>query len=232
MNAHRPPMPLAALTLIAGLIGLLASTAQAQERRGRGHPEHGAHWQLDQRYHHDHYYPQRGYSVGALPGGAIRVGYGQAHWFFHGGVWFRPWGGRYVVGVPPFGILLPLLPLAYTTLWLAGNPYYYANGVYYAPAPSQGYVVVAPPPGIESAQTGTTPSTPGTSPGMAAPGPAANAPPEPIVYPRIGQSPAQTESDRQECNRWATTQPSAMADGSVFQRAVAACLDGRGYTVR
>jgi hypothetical protein len=56
--------------------------------------------------------------------------------------------------------------------------------------------------------------------------------PDPVIYPRSGQSPQQTEADRQECNRWATTQPSAMAEASVFQRAVEACMDGRGYTLR
>ena len=56
--------------------------------------------------------------------------------------------------------------------------------------------------------------------------------PDPIIYPRNGQSAAQTEADRQECNRWATTQPSAVADASVFQRAVEACMDGRGYTMK
>ncbi len=55
---------------------------------------------------------------------------------------------------------------------------------------------------------------------------------DPIFYPRNGQSPAQTEADRQDCNRWATTQPRAMADASVFQRATFACMDGRGYTAR
>ena len=58
------------------------------------------------------------------------------------------------------------------------------------------------------------------------------APPEPIVYPSGGQSPAQTEADRQACHRWATTQPGALADASVFHRATLACLAGRGYTVR
>jgi hypothetical protein len=62
-----------------------------------------------------------------------------------------------------------------------------------------------------------------------APVPAA---PEPIIYPRDGQSPAQTEADRQACNRWATSQPKAMADASVFHRATLACMEGRGYTVR
>lgn len=58
------------------------------------------------------------------------------------------------------------------------------------------------------------------------------APPEPIVYPSGGQSPAQTEADRQACHRWATTQPGALADASVFHRATLACLAGRGYIVR
>ncbi|MFA6262652.1 MAG: hypothetical protein WC760_14400, partial [Bacteroidia bacterium] len=56
--------------------------------------------------------------------------------------------------------------------------------------------------------------------------------PDPEIYPRNGQSAQQTEGDRQECNRWAVTQPSAVADASVFQRAVEACMDGRGYTMR
>lgn len=56
--------------------------------------------------------------------------------------------------------------------------------------------------------------------------------PEPVIYPRQGQSPAQTEADRQDCNRWATTQPGAMADAGLFHRATMACLDGRGYTMR
>ena len=56
--------------------------------------------------------------------------------------------------------------------------------------------------------------------------------PDPIIYPRNGQNAQQTEADRQACNRWATTQPAAMADASVFQRAVEACMDARGYTLR
>lgn len=56
--------------------------------------------------------------------------------------------------------------------------------------------------------------------------------PDPIFYPRMGQSAVLTEADRQACNRWATTQPTAMAEASVFQRAILACMDGRGYTSR
>lgn len=56
--------------------------------------------------------------------------------------------------------------------------------------------------------------------------------PEPVIYPRNGQSNEQLEADNRECNRWATTQQAAMADASVFNRAVEACMDGRGYTLR
>lgn len=56
--------------------------------------------------------------------------------------------------------------------------------------------------------------------------------PAPVIYPRQGQSNEQLEYDHRSCNQWATTQPSAMADGSVFRRAVEACMDGRGYSMR
>ena len=175
--------------------------------------------QLDQRYHHDHYYPPRGYATPRLPGGSVSIVHGGSNYFFHGGVWFRPYGGRFVVIAPPLGVIVPLLPLAYVTLSIAGAPYYYANGAYYSPVPGQGYAVVAPPPGADAVQPAPPPPPP-------------KALPDPIIYPRNGQSASQTEADRQECNRWATTQPTALADATVFQRAVAACMDGRGYTVR
>ena len=203
------------------VLACLSSAVPAQERPPHHAPmvRHEPQLLIDERYHHDHYYPPHGNAVPALPGGSISIGYRGSNYFFHGGVWFRPLGGRFIVSVPPVGIVVPLLPPAYVTLWIAGAPYYYANGVYYAAAPGQGYAVVAPPPGADAAQ-----------PVPAAPAPKAL--PEPILYPRNAQSPAQTEADRQECNRWATSQPTAMTDAQVFQRAVAACMDGRGYTVR
>jgi hypothetical protein len=55
--------------------------------------------------------------------------------------------------------------------------------------------------------------------------------PEPVIVPRRGQGPGQTERDRQACNRWATTLPAAMADAAEFERAAAACMESRDYTV-
>jgi hypothetical protein len=66
----------------------------------------------------------------------------------------------------------------------------------------------------------------------AAPAQVAPAGPNPIFYPKNSQDAGQTEADRQECNRWAATQPAALLDASVFQRATYACMEGRGYTVK
>lgn len=97
-------------------------------------------------------------------------------------------------------------------------------GTYYLTRPD--YVVV------DSAPTVVYTPPPVTVQQAPQPVPRAAAQPDPIFYPRSGQSAAQTEADRQECNRWATTQPSAMADASVFHRATLACMDGKGYTSR
>lgn len=84
-------------------------------------------------------------------------------------------------------------------------------------------VVYAPPPPPPPVQTVYVPA-PVVS--------AAPSRPAPVIYPRNGQSAEQLETDHRDCNRWATTQQAAMADSSVFNRAVDACMDGRGYTLR
>ena len=114
-----------------------------------------------------------------LPYGAVAYGRGHGRYWYGGGLWYRPWGPRYMVVAPPVG-----------------------------------YGVAAEPV-LEPAPISVEPSRP-----------------DPVIYPRNGQSAQQTEYDRQECNRWATTQQAAMADAGVFQRAVEACMDGRGYTTR
>jgi len=207
-------------------------------------PYRSEHWVLDSRFHHNHYYPAPGYSVTALPPGHLDIRIRGGHLFFSAGVWFRPEGRRYVVVEPPPGAFIPLLPPAYTTIWIGSSPYYYANGVYYNAAPSGGYVVAAPPP--ESAVV----MLPPPPPAMVAPPPppsvAAPAPfPPPsedglIVYPKNGQSAAQVAADRLECTRWAVNQTgydpvrSSPSDTlrSDFQRAASACLEAHGYTVR
>ncbi len=207
---------------VALALGSALAAAQSHGHEGHGsrygppRPGPGPGFALDARYHHDHYYPAPGYVARGLPTGAVFVG---GRYWFHGGVWYQPYGPSYRVIVPPVGVIVPVLPSAYVTLRIGGLPYYYANGVYYSTAVGEpGYVVVAPPPAAPAVQPVVVSPTPPK--------------PDPIIYPRNGQSSAQTEADRQECNRWATTQPSAMNDANIFNRAVEACMDGRGYSMR
>ncbi len=100
------------------------------------------------------------------------------------------------------------------------------GALYYGTRSYPDVIVTAPPPVVYYG--GPVPQS------MASPVivPTLPAAPDPVFYPRNGQSPGQTEQDRQDCNRWATTLPSAMADASVFHRATMACMDGRGYSSR
>lgn len=199
-------------------------------------------WEFDARFRHDRFYPRRGSVINALPPGYSRYRFRSNNFYFYGGVWFRNVGLNYVVTLPPAGIYISALPPDYTTLWIDSVPYYYANGVYYTQAlDAPGYVVTDPPLGIDTATVQSAPPSaaivvpsPETSPGAAVDS-------EPLfVYPRSGQSEAQTVKDRNECNQWGSGQTgfdpaSGTADEqqrSNYRRAVGACLEGRGYTVK
>lgn len=215
------------------------------------------HWRLDNRYNHDRYYPARGYVVSTLPVGNIGITFGGARYYHHAGVWFRSRGPRFVVVAPPFGIVIPFLPYGYSTVWVGRDPYYYADDVYYVSSLG-GYRVVQAPPvnDIIVEEQMPTSTVVDTAPGVPVPQPLQNAPavtntapagktatitPETLfVYPKTGQTATQTSFDRIECDRWAVSQtgfePSQPSNDparrSIFLRAAAACLEGRGYTVK
>ena len=72
---------------------------------------------------------------------------------------------------PPVGVVVPVLPAGYTTVYTAGVPYYYANDVYYVQQPG-GYAVAEPP---MLASENPPPPSPAPQPGSAAaPGSAGN----------------------------------------------------------
>lgn len=72
---------------------------------------------------------------------------------------------------------------------------------------------------------------PGVTYGVARPVPAPAAP-QPLIYPRNGQTAAQMQADSDACSQWAGAQPNATVDASVFRRGISACMDARGYTLR
>ncbi len=178
-------------------------------------------WQVDTRYNQNQFYPRRGYVVPTLPPSRIAISWGGGNYYYHNGIWFRPWGARYVVVGAPFGIVVPFLPIGYVSLVFGGYPYYYAGNTYYQVAPSGGYIVVAPPDGAPEVQSAPSP----------APRPAVPASPDLIAYPARGQTDEQSRQDKVECFKWAAGQSSGQ-DASVYRRAATACLEGRGYTVK
>jgi hypothetical protein len=52
------------------------------------------------------------------------------------------------------------------------------------------------------------------------------------MVPRNGQSTTQESADRRDCQQWASQQAgTSAANGSDYQRAMVACIEGRGYAV-
>lgn len=197
--------------------------------RPPGQTPRGQWW--DGAHGHAHYYPAPGYGVRGLPPGAHSVWWSGARYAFHEGIWYSPAPHGYVVVRPPFGVVVPVLPIFRTVVVIGGLTYLYANGVYYREVVGGGYEVVPPPVG------------PGGEPQPAI----APSPTKVFVYPRMGQSAEQQASDEYECHRWAVSQsgfdPTAVAIGNTgpivdparrsdYGRARGACLEGRGYTVR
>ncbi len=152
---------------------------------------------------------------------------------------WRGWGGGYWRGSfwphvwfnPGFAWFLPVLPYGYATFWWGGIPYYYWNNLYYTWSPADyGYVVTDPPP-VAGSNAGDSSSGYGDG-GSGA---------DVYLYPRNGQSDAQTQQDRYECHSWAVSQTgfdptrtSRQSSGSAadYRRAMIACLDARGYSAR
>jgi hypothetical protein len=256
----RPGLRIAFLLVGAALWGGLSQVWGAEEPHGGGRPNaprppatrtaapaaparspiDGRGQVLDARYNHGRYYAPVGSFARTLPGEYHPYYFHGAPYYFSGGVWYAPRGAGFVVVTPPLGVVIAALPPYYSTVWVGGIPYYYADNVYYTWQPDQnGYVVAAPP-----AEAGAT--VPDGGDGGQAPPPAPQtASMDFIIYPKNGQSKDQQAADEYECHGWARgqsgfdpTQPDGGVAGgdadrahSNYDRAMSACLQGRGYQV-
>jgi hypothetical protein len=181
--------------------------------------------------------------------------------FWGGGYWGgRFWPGvRYGAG---FAWFLPVLPFGYATYYWGGVPYYYYDNAYYQWDPNDnGYVATDPPPVAQSSgsdqpndpppaatddaatyvpQSEPPPASNNVGPSNAGPRGNWGGASDIFVYPRNGQSEKQTADDKFECHKWSVAQTgfdptrSVNLQGTVmdYRRAIDACLDARGYTVK
>lgn len=226
MNPRTLLRQIAVVALALGLAGA-ASAGNDSHRGHRGEARH-AEMRYDGRYQHNRSYPNRGHVYSALPRGYVDVRYRGSPYYYRGGIWYRPYGPRFVVVAPPIGIGVGFLPPYYTTVWFGGIPYYYADQTYYTWQPTRREYVVTQPPDRQPAQVGDSGSD------------------EVFVYPKNGQSEAQQSTDRYECHAWAVQQsgfdPTRPGGGVAndeiaarradYRRAEGACLEGRGYSVK
>jgi hypothetical protein len=240
MNTRLRALAVAAAFAV-GVLGLTSpGLAQHGDEHGATHPSAprppaappGAHGQvLDSRHNHGQYYPPMGAGYRSLPPGYRPYVHHGTPYYCYGGVWYAPGGPGFVVVRPPVGLVVYALPAYTTTVWIAGNPYYYANNVYYTWQPDQSAYVVAEPP------ADADPSGPPDG---------AAAQDDVIAYPKNGQTIDQQAADRFECHQWAKGQtgfdPTLPGGGlgpsmintarGNYNRAMSACLQARGYEVK
>ena len=210
---------------LAALLLVGASAASADDRHGHDRYDNRGHYDRhDGDYRHIVRY---GHRVRVLPSHYARVQVNRRPYYYHGGVFYRPYYRNYIVVGAPIGARVGWLPPGYVSFGLAGGRYSYFNATFYLwDEPRREYVVVERPPGADEALAGA----PGLRESAA----------ELYVYPARGQSEDQAQRDRYECHLWAVDQtqfdPSVGdADASQsgeYRRAMTACLEGRGYTVK
>jgi hypothetical protein len=181
--------------------------------------------------HHDHGHvvrpPAPGREVRVLPNVHETIRVGRTYYHYHDGVFYRPLGpDRFVVVGAPIGARVRVLPFGYVSFFIGPRRYFYANYTYYWWDPRvEQYVVVAEPEGAEKAVATATESGAG----------------DVIAYPAQGQSDEQRDRDRYDCYLWAVQQtgfdpgagaPADTTKSADYRRALSACLEGRGYTVK
>lgn len=207
-----------------------------------GTPHYAGHWAGGGHYDAPHGWAgMHPHWEGGGPRGGYYVRPWGPHWvphywgggYWHGGFWPHVYLGW------DFPWFFAALPVGCVTYWWGGVPYYYWQGVYYAWSPDYAeYVVTDPPPLTGGEAQGAVP--PAEQPGDAGGRGAMSL----FVYPKNGQSQQQTDSDRYQCHQWAVGQTgydptntandtqATTATPESYKRAVTACLEARGYSVR
>lgn len=172
---------------------------------------------------HYHFHPV-GYRVELLPRTHVTIVVGGLPYYYFGGIFYRSYNSGYVVVSAPVGAVVTTLPVGFIAFSLGALTYYFVNDTYYVwDEPREAYMVVEKPEGAEQAIADETAG-------------------RLFVYPKEGQSEEQQARDRYECHRWAVTESRvdptlenetySNEQRSDYQRAMAACLEGRGYTVK
>jgi hypothetical protein len=229
MNAYRQLSRFVAIAALTLTVGAMTPAFAQNHGSGGGHASAGgghasaggghAHFAAGGGHFAPHY-------AGGFRGGAFygpRVGFYGHGGYGHGGFYGPRFG---------YGWFLPVLPGLYATYYWGGIPYYYANNAYYTWSPDyNGYVATDPPAGADGAPDAGAGQAPAAAPGG-----------QTFNYPKNGQTEEQQATDRYQCHQWAVSQsgydptrnnaPTAGGQQIDYRRALTACLEGRGYSVK
>tara|TARA_R110002020_G_scaffold97708_1_gene233132 strand:+ start:54136 stop:54687 length:552 start_codon:yes stop_codon:yes gene_type:complete len=85
-------------------------------------------------------------AVGTLPRAAVAVSFAGTRYYYGAGLYYRYYGGSYVLVSAPIGIRVGVLPVGYVTVWVNGVPYYYCQGTYYQKLDDKEAYEAVPPP--------------------------------------------------------------------------------------
>ncbi|MET0293247.1 MAG: DUF6515 family protein, partial [Steroidobacteraceae bacterium] len=166
--------------------------------------------------------------VPSLPSVHQRYEWRGSPYYYGGGHWYRPYQNRFIIAGPPAGLFVSYLPSYYSTMWVGGSRYYFADDVYYTYEPARrGYVVARSPYGDDRDEEYDDERSDSRDQDL-------------YIYPMRGQNEQQQSDDRYECHRWAvkethydpTDSNYDRSDRSEYDRALSACLTGRGYSVK
>lgn len=170
-------------------------------------------------------YYRPGYRVDRLPDRHHHFVHRNRDYYYFGGNFFYRPHGYYEVIRPPVGVRVPYLAPGYVSFYIGPSRYFYVNYTYYRwDDRYKDYVVVREPRGASDAVVAA--ATQSVS--------------EIYAYPARGQSAEQQDRDYYDCHVWSVGQsgydPSLEEQNNYkskdYRRAMTACLEGRGYSVR
>lgn len=172
-------------------------------------------------------HPPVGRTVQRLPSKHQSIRVKQKTYRYHNGAFYRP--GRdnlFVVVRAPLGARVQRIPQGYISFYIGPRHYFYSNYTYYLwDTPTREYIVVEEPVGAENAVVTASETAYG----------------ELYVYPNQGQTDEQRDRDRYDCYLWASKETgfdpgdhaADVGETAIdYRRALSACLEGRGYTVK
>ena len=85
-----------------------------------------------------------GTAIDVLPNGFLTVMVGTVPYYYHRGIFYRPYRRGYLVVPAPIGAVVVRLPSGHVVIRVEDRPYHYYRGVFYAPVAGR-YTVVRPP---------------------------------------------------------------------------------------